>query len=81
MALTPHTAGDISMTLKTLSKSATDGERHMPYCQESDQPKEQDSHRYEPNDEFFQVLEQLEKEAAAQNAYDRRQLEAVFQQA
>lgn len=53
----------------------------MPYCQESDQPKEQDSHRYEPNEEFFQVLEQLEKEAEAQNAYDRRQLEAVFQQA
>ena len=39
-----------------------------------------ESHRYEPNEEFLQVLEKLDKEAEAQNDYDRRQLEAVFQQ-
>ncbi len=39
-----------------------------------------DFHRYEPNEEFLQVLEKLDKEAEAQNEYDRRQLEAVFQQ-
>lgn len=38
------------------------------------------SHRYEPNEDFFQAFEKLEEDAGSHDDYDRRQLEAVFQQ-